>query len=90
VKSVVVSAEEMASPVQKISSRVRESAEIAGQAATRAERNGGVMKLSEAAKRIGDVILLTASDTSKEELFYFIEKSRDDIKFVVVRNALDG
>ena len=80
----------MASPVQKISSRVRESAEIAGQAATRAERNGGVMKLSEAAKRIGDVILLTASDTSKEELFYFIEKSRDDIKFVVVRNALDG
>jgi methyl-accepting chemotaxis protein len=47
----------MASTVQEISSRFRESAGIAGQAATQEERmNGGVTKLSEAAKRIGDVI----------------------------------
>jgi methyl-accepting chemotaxis protein len=36
VKSVVVSAEEMASTVQKISSRARESAEIAGQESPKA------------------------------------------------------
>ena len=47
----------MASTVQEISSRVKELAGIAGQAATQAEQmNGGVTKLTEAAKRIGDVI----------------------------------
>ena len=57
VKSVAISAEEMASTVHEISLRVSESAKIAGGAATQAEHmNESVTKLSNAAKRIGDVI----------------------------------
>jgi methyl-accepting chemotaxis protein len=47
----------MASTVQDISARVKESATIAGQAAMQAQQiNSGVETLSDAATRIGDVI----------------------------------
>jgi methyl-accepting chemotaxis protein len=57
VQSVASASEEMASSVQEISRQVRESATIAGRAVAQAEEtNERVARLSDAARKIGDVI----------------------------------
>lgn len=69
VQSVAASTEEMASSVDEIGRQVQESSRIAREAVTQADRTDErILKLSDAASRIGDVAKLIASIASQTNL----------------------